>query len=216
MVKFYSDEENDNMCSEYRPIPFKLRNLTTGIVAKPTNNMTNARTRLFRGPVPQSINAATKSSLYSGKLPKSAVIPFYKELYKEVMIEDQKVPTRAELNEEAIVNMMRDATEPRMIPGQKKTILLQDKSEMSSKVRDAQRLRRDRDKMSDADINVDNKVDFMRAEQQRKADRLEANRLNKLSRQDNEKLSVDTEGDVKRVLKEVPKPDARVGRRKLY
>ena len=202
MVKFYSDEENDNMCSEYRPIPFKLRNLTTGIVAKPTNNMTNARTRLFRGPVPQSVNAATKNSLYSGKLPKSEVISFYKELYKEVMIENKNVPRRSELNEEVLARIIENSDITRASEGQ--------------------RSRRERETMGDSDINVNNNVDFVRAEQERKANRIEIMRRNRLNREDNERVTIDQEGEIQREPRDLPRPDARIGqvrdeeRRRLY
>ncbi len=102
MVRLYSDEEMDEKCKDYRPVPLKLYRVVYGLEGRGTNPLTTTtRDRMMALPS-ANVNLATKSNLRLNSVPASVIQKRYNSLYQDVIVEGRKINTEIGIETEDI------------------------------------------------------------------------------------------------------------------
>tara|TARA_R110002051_G_scaffold3087_5_gene16627 strand:- start:1768 stop:2358 length:591 start_codon:yes stop_codon:yes gene_type:complete len=97
MVRLYTDEQSDENCKDYRPVPLKLYRVVYGLEGKGTNPLTNTKSDRMLALPSGNINLATKSNLRLNAVPASVVQLRYNELYNNVVVEGKKLNTEIDI-----------------------------------------------------------------------------------------------------------------------
>ena len=99
MVRLYSDEEMDEKCKDYRPVPLKLYRVVYGLEGRGTNPLTTTtRDRMLALPS-ANVNLATKSNLRLNPVPASVIQKRYNSLYQDVIVEGKKINTEIDIED---------------------------------------------------------------------------------------------------------------------
>jgi len=102
MVRYYTDEEMDEKCKEYRTVPLKLNKLVYGLQGSGANILTNTTTNKILAPPSVNLNLATISNIPLNPNPASQIVLNYNKLYEDVIVNDKP------LNEENPLEYNRD------------------------------------------------------------------------------------------------------------
>jgi len=99
MVRLYTDEQVDEKCKDYRPVPLKLYRVVYGLEGNGLNTLTNTKSDRMMALPSANINLATKSNIPLNPVPASQVVLRYNELYQDVIVEGKKLNTDINIEE---------------------------------------------------------------------------------------------------------------------
>jgi len=97
MVRLYSDEEMDEKCKDYRPVPLKLYRVVYGLEGRGTNPLTTTTSDRMMALPSANVNLATKSNIRLNSVPASVIQKRYNSLYQEVIVEGKKINTEPDI-----------------------------------------------------------------------------------------------------------------------
>lgn len=97
MVRLYSDEEMDEKCKDYRPVPLKLYRVVYGLEGRGTNPLTTTTSDRMMALPSANVNLATKSNLRLNSVPASVIQKRYNSLYQDVIVEGKKINTEIDI-----------------------------------------------------------------------------------------------------------------------
>jgi len=91
MVRLYSDEEMDEKCKDYRPVPLKLYRVVYGLEGRGTNPLTTTTSDRMMALPSANVNLATKSNIRLNSVPASVIQKRYNSLYQDVIVEGKNI-----------------------------------------------------------------------------------------------------------------------------
>jgi len=91
MVRLYSDEEMDEKCKDYRPVPLKLYRVVYGLEGRGTNPLTTTRSDRMLALPSANVNLATKTNIRLNRVPASVIKKRYNSLYQDVIVEGKNI-----------------------------------------------------------------------------------------------------------------------------
>ena len=97
MVRLYTDEQSDEKCKDYRPVPLKLYRVVYGLESNGLNPLTNTKSDRMMAVPSGNINLATKSNIRLNAVPASVVQLRYNSLYNDVIVEGKKLNTEIDI-----------------------------------------------------------------------------------------------------------------------
>ena len=97
MVKLYTDEEMDEKCKDFRPVPLKLYGVVYGLESRATNPLTNIKSDRMLSVPAANINLATKSNIRLNTIPASVIEKRYNSLYQDVIVGGKNINTEIDI-----------------------------------------------------------------------------------------------------------------------
>ncbi len=104
MVRLYTDEQMDEKCKDFRPVPLKLYRVVYGLEGKGTNPLTTTKSDRMMSLPSANINLATKSNIPLNPVPASMVKLRYNQLYENVIVDGKKLNTEIDIEKPVLTS----------------------------------------------------------------------------------------------------------------